>query len=94
MKTEIEIKEIENIKINDLDIIDFVDKNTANNNNEFFNFEVENFKKEYKKYINTGSYKNLKTMISISFKLGINSAVFEQISLVLSKKFLEFYNRI
>jgi hypothetical protein len=56
--------------------------------------QINTFYKLWIEYTKTNNYGYLKKLISLSFTLGINSAIFEQISLVLSKYYLSLYNRI
>jgi len=76
-----------------------------NDKHIFESIRIKNYPKKDKILINrfyalwiefnkTNDYRYLKNLIAISFKLSVRSALFEQISLILSKHYLKLYNRI
>ena len=54
---------------------------------------INQFIKHYLEFIKALNIIHLKNMISISFNLSIRSALFEQISLILSKRYNSLFNR-
>ena len=80
-----------NLKLNDKHFLESIQ---VKNYPKPFKQDVNTFYKLWIEYTKTNNYGYLKRLIGLSYVLGIKSALFEQISLILSKEFLRMYNRI
>lgn len=82
---------MKNLKINNKHIFELIVKNQYSKHDKIL---VNRFYALWFEFNKTNDYRYLKNLISISFLLSVRSALFEQISLTLSKHYLKLYNRI